>query len=308
MGQAESVAAVSPPNDLPPSPNPSASPVSGSSSGPPSMESLIAGMIHVQEIESSGAKRVKDYCNNRNSLVCSMACFVKGLYSSFTAWFIHGYRTYDTLQGYKQLTVWLTVEKGWLLKKKDSWKWVSYGTRSCHSNCKGEQRKDRIRRTLIGKFLQRHTQKFDIGTWLIDLCLRMEAAPGMLPDTFSGGIGREASSLEGELWCDPKRSKRWPKLPTSGERSSGVRNHWKCTCSEGNGLSSRTSGARPKKTPAGMPRTQFSRPGVGKRARWRENCGATQNGPKDGRSFQRVANARPVSETTGNALAAKETG
>ncbi|KAL0541591.1 hypothetical protein IC582_021644 [Cucumis melo] len=42
MGQAESVAAVSPPNDLPPSPNPSASPVSGSSSGPPSMESLIA--------------------------------------------------------------------------------------------------------------------------------------------------------------------------------------------------------------------------------------------------------------------------
>uniref|UniRef100_A0A9I9E245 Uncharacterized protein n=1 Tax=Cucumis melo TaxID=3656 RepID=A0A9I9E245_CUCME len=85
--------------------------------------------------------------------------------------------------------------------------------------------------------------------------------PGMLPDTFSGGIGREASSLEGELWCDPKRSKRWPKLPTSGERSSGVRNHWKCTC-----------------------------------------------GPKDGRSFQRVANARPVSETTGNALAAKETG
>lgn len=101
-----------------------------------------------------------------------MACFVKGLYSSFTAWFIHGYRTYDTLQGYKQLTVWLTVEKGWLLKKKDSWKWVSYGTRSCHSNCKGEQRKDRIRRTLIGKFLQRHTQKFDIGTWLIDLCLR----------------------------------------------------------------------------------------------------------------------------------------
>uniref|UniRef100_A0A9I9CKH1 Uncharacterized protein n=1 Tax=Cucumis melo TaxID=3656 RepID=A0A9I9CKH1_CUCME len=85
--------------------------------------------------------------------------------------------------------------------------------------------------------------------------------PGMLPDTFSGGIGREASSLEGELWCDPKRSKRWPKLPTSGERSSGVRNHWKCTCSEGNGLSSRTSGARPKKTRAGMPRTQFSRPG-----------------------------------------------
>uniref|UniRef100_A0A9I9E2G5 Uncharacterized protein n=1 Tax=Cucumis melo TaxID=3656 RepID=A0A9I9E2G5_CUCME len=44
----------------------------------------------------------------------------------------------------------------------------------------------------------------------------------MLPDTFSGGIGREASSLEGELWCDPKRSKRWPKLPTSGERSSGL--------------------------------------------------------------------------------------
>uniref|UniRef100_A0A9I9E229 Uncharacterized protein n=1 Tax=Cucumis melo TaxID=3656 RepID=A0A9I9E229_CUCME len=62
-------------------------------------------------------------------------------------------------------------------------------------------------------------------------------SPGMLPNTFSGGIGREASSLEGELWCDPKRSKRWPMLPTSGERSSGVINHWKCTCSEGNGLS-----------------------------------------------------------------------
>uniref|UniRef100_A0A9I9E429 Uncharacterized protein n=1 Tax=Cucumis melo TaxID=3656 RepID=A0A9I9E429_CUCME len=41
----------------------------------------------------------------------------------------------------------------------------------------------------------------------------------MLPDTFSGGIDREASSLEGELWCNPKRSKRWPMLPTSGERS-----------------------------------------------------------------------------------------
>ncbi|TYK15156.1 mitochondrial intermembrane space import and assembly protein 40 [Cucumis melo var. makuwa] len=243
MGQAESVAAVSPPNDLPPSPNPSASPVSGSSSGPPSMESLIAGMIHVQEIESSGAKRVKDYCNNRNSLVCSMACFVKGLYSSFTAWFIHGYRTYDTLQGYKQLTVWLTVEKGWLLKKKDSWKWVSYGTRSCHSNCKGEQRKDRIRRTLIGKFLQRHTQKFDIGTWLIDLCL---------------------SVCEGDKHNDRLSFSCYPEVSF---------------------------------------RLQ-----VGKRARWRENCGATQNGPKDGRSFQRVANARPVSETTGNALAAKETG
>uniref|UniRef100_A0A9I9CK06 Uncharacterized protein n=1 Tax=Cucumis melo TaxID=3656 RepID=A0A9I9CK06_CUCME len=58
----------------------------------------------------------------------------------------------------------------------------------------------------------------------------------MLPDTFSGGIGRKASSLEGELWCDPKRSKRWPMLPMSGKRSSGVRNHWKCTCSEGNGM------------------------------------------------------------------------
>uniref|UniRef100_A0A9I9E530 Uncharacterized protein n=2 Tax=Cucumis melo TaxID=3656 RepID=A0A9I9E530_CUCME len=45
----------------------------------------------------------------------------------------------------------------------------------------------------------------------------------MLPNTFFGGIGREASSLEGELWCDPKQSKRWPMLPTSGERSSGVR-------------------------------------------------------------------------------------
>uniref|UniRef100_A0A9I9EDY9 Uncharacterized protein n=1 Tax=Cucumis melo TaxID=3656 RepID=A0A9I9EDY9_CUCME len=41
----------------------------------------------------------------------------------------------------------------------------------------------------------------------------------MLPDTFFEGIGREASSLEGALWCDPKRSKRWSMLPTSGERS-----------------------------------------------------------------------------------------
>ncbi|KAA0037172.1 putative nuclease HARBI1 [Cucumis melo var. makuwa] len=51
-------------------------------------------------------------------------------------------------------------------------------------------------------------------------------------------------------------------LPTSGERLFDVRNHWKCACSEGNGLSSRTSGARPKKTRARMPLTQFSRPGV----------------------------------------------
>ncbi|TYK15439.1 uncharacterized protein E5676_scaffold477G00010 [Cucumis melo var. makuwa] len=49
--------------------------------------------------------------------------------------------------------------------------------------------------------------------------------PGMLPDMFSGGIDREARSLEGELWCDPKRSERWPMLPTSGKRSSDVRNH-----------------------------------------------------------------------------------
>uniref|UniRef100_A0A9I9E3V5 Uncharacterized protein n=1 Tax=Cucumis melo TaxID=3656 RepID=A0A9I9E3V5_CUCME len=84
----------------------------------------------------------------------------------------------------------------------------------------------------------------------------------MLPDTFSQGIGREASSLEGELWCDSKRSKRWPMLPTSGEHSSGVRNHWKCTCSEGNGLSSRTFGVRPKQMRARMSRTQFSRPGT----------------------------------------------
>uniref|UniRef100_A0A9I9E2P4 Uncharacterized protein n=1 Tax=Cucumis melo TaxID=3656 RepID=A0A9I9E2P4_CUCME len=51
----------------------------------------------------------------------------------------------------------------------------------------------------------------------------------MLPNMFPKGIGREVSSLDGELWCDPKRFKRWPMLPTSGERSSGVRNHWKCT-------------------------------------------------------------------------------
>uniref|UniRef100_A0A9I9E416 Uncharacterized protein n=1 Tax=Cucumis melo TaxID=3656 RepID=A0A9I9E416_CUCME len=31
--------------------------------------------------------------------------------------------------------------------------------------------------------------------------------------------------------CDPKRSKRWPMLQTSGEHSSDVENHWKCTCS-----------------------------------------------------------------------------
>uniref|UniRef100_A0A9I9EL23 Uncharacterized protein n=1 Tax=Cucumis melo TaxID=3656 RepID=A0A9I9EL23_CUCME len=174
-----------------------------------------------------------------------------------------------------------------------------------------------------------------------------------LPDTFFQGIGREASSLEGELWCDPKRSKRWPMLPTSGERSSGVRNHWKCTCSEGNGLSSRTSGARPKKMLARIPRTQFSLPGVksdpstvssicsvlvislssfGARALrtsthtpgmlsdmfsqgigWEASslegefwCDPKR--PKDGQCFQRVANARLVSETTGNAPAAKETG
>ncbi|TYK23424.1 gag/pol protein [Cucumis melo var. makuwa] len=118
--------------------------------------------------------------------------------------------------------------------------------------------------------------------------------PGMLPDTFSQGIGREASSLEGELKCnrkrsnrwpmlptsgehssgrkasslegelryDPKWSKRWPMLPTSGERSSGVRNHWKCTCSEGNMLSSRTFGNLPKKTGARKPQIQFSHAGV----------------------------------------------
>ena len=49
--------------------------------------------------------------------------------------------------------------------------------------------------------------------------------PCKLPDTFLQGIGREASSLEGEHRCDPKRSKRWPMLPTSGECSFGVRNH-----------------------------------------------------------------------------------
>ena len=80
----------------------------------------------------------------------------------------------------------------------------------------------------------------------------------MLPKTFSQGIGMEASSLEGELWCDPQRSTRWSMLPTSGERSFGVRNHWKSTCSEGNRLSSRTSSVRPKKTRAIMPQTQFS--------------------------------------------------
>uniref|UniRef100_A0A9I9CCN8 NBS-LRR type resistance protein n=1 Tax=Cucumis melo TaxID=3656 RepID=A0A9I9CCN8_CUCME len=51
-------------------------------------------------------------------------------------------------------------------------------------------------------------------------------------------------------------------LPTSGERSSGVRNHWKYTCSEGNGLSSRTSSGCPKKTRARMPHTQFSHLGA----------------------------------------------
>ncbi|KAA0062888.1 non-LTR retroelement reverse transcriptase-like protein [Cucumis melo var. makuwa] len=126
---------------------------------------------------------------------------------------------------------------------------------------------------------------------------------GMLPDMFSRGIGQEASSLEGELWCNPKRSKRWTMLPTSVERSSGIRNHLKCTRCEGNGLSSRTLSAHPKKTRARMPRTQFSRAGaksgpqtvsslcsvlVGKRARWWGNCGATKNGLKDGQCFQRV--------------------
>ncbi|KAA0061317.1 hypothetical protein E5676_scaffold1799G00060 [Cucumis melo var. makuwa] len=83
---------------------------------------------------------------------------------------------------------------------------------------------------------------------------------GMLPHMFTQGIGREASSLEGELWFDPKRFKRWPMLATSGERLSGVRNHWKCTCSGANRLSSRTSGVCPMKTRPRMSRTQFSRP------------------------------------------------
>ncbi|KAA0059489.1 ribosomal protein L5 [Cucumis melo var. makuwa] len=39
--------------------------------------------------------------------------------------------------------------------------------------------------------------------------------PGMLLHTFSQGIGREESSLEGQLWCNPKGSKRWPMLPTA---------------------------------------------------------------------------------------------
>ncbi|XP_022141396.1 mitochondrial intermembrane space import and assembly protein 40 homolog [Momordica charantia] len=42
MGQAESVAAASPPNDLPQSRNSAATPVSSSSRDPPSMDSLIA--------------------------------------------------------------------------------------------------------------------------------------------------------------------------------------------------------------------------------------------------------------------------
>ncbi|KAA0040927.1 hypothetical protein E5676_scaffold315G00560 [Cucumis melo var. makuwa] len=49
-------------------------------------------------------------------------------------------------------------------------------------------------------------------------------------------------------------------LQISGERSSDVRNYWKCTCSQGNGLSSRTSDVHSKKLPAIIPRTQFSRP------------------------------------------------
>ncbi|TYK23423.1 DUF4283 domain-containing protein [Cucumis melo var. makuwa] len=51
-------------------------------------------------------------------------------------------------------------------------------------------------------------------------------------------------------------------LPTSDERLSGVRNHWKYTCSEGNGLNSRTSSVRLKKTRARMPQTLVSHPGA----------------------------------------------
>ncbi|KAA0035524.1 NBS-LRR type resistance protein [Cucumis melo var. makuwa] len=126
--------------------------------------------------------------------------------------------------------------------------------------------------------------------------------PCMLPDTFSQGIGQKASSLEGEPRCDPKQSKSWPMLPTYRKRSSGVKNHWKCTCREENRLSSRTSSVRPKKTRARMPRTQFSRPVVRKPTRCWEKKGATQNGPKDGQCFQQVTNTLPMSEATGNAL------
>ena len=84
----------------------------------------------------------------------------------------------------------------------------------------------------------------------------------MLPVMFSQGISRDASSLEEEFRCDPKRSKKWPMLLSSSEPSSSVRNHWKCTCCEGNELSSRTSSDHPKKMRSRMPRTQFPRPGV----------------------------------------------
>uniref|UniRef100_A0A9I9E9G9 Secreted protein n=1 Tax=Cucumis melo TaxID=3656 RepID=A0A9I9E9G9_CUCME len=36
--------------------------------------------------------------------------------------------------------------------------------------------------------------------------------PGIISHPFSQSIGREVSSLEGELRCNPKQSKGWPML------------------------------------------------------------------------------------------------
>uniref|UniRef100_A0A9I9EMG0 Uncharacterized protein n=1 Tax=Cucumis melo TaxID=3656 RepID=A0A9I9EMG0_CUCME len=67
--------------------------------------------------------------------------------------------------------------------------------------------------------------------------------PGMLLHTFSQGIGREESSLEGQLWCNPKGSKRWPMLPTAqpndASNTTVPRMPWLHLSSSSNELTSR---------------------------------------------------------------------
>ncbi|KAA0047414.1 gag/pol protein [Cucumis melo var. makuwa] len=74
---------------------------------------------------------------------------------------------------------------------------------------------------------------------------------------------REASSLERELRCNPERSKRWPMLfhrvVNALQASELIGSGTKL---KGNGLSSMTSGVRPRKVRARMLRTQFFNHGV----------------------------------------------
>ncbi|KAA0047411.1 gag/pol protein [Cucumis melo var. makuwa] len=70
---------------------------------------------------------------------------------------------------------------------------------------------------------------------------------GIVPHLFFQSICRDASSLEGELRCHPKRSKRWPMLFQRVTNAHLVSETTEMYFSKGNRLSLRTSSVCPRK-------------------------------------------------------------